>query len=341
MRRGWPVLVAVLALAGCGAHTVHRSVKREHAPRPAAVRARVPRRRPVDPVALVTSERRNVLIAIDARTGRVLRRLRTPADPENVVAGRLAVLVSPAAHAVSVVDPHTLRLVARLRRFAFPHIPIQSPHPGVAYVSDEAAGTITPVRLADAHTLAPVRVGLGAHHMAVSPDGRRLWVALGESASTVVRLDVSRPGRPRVIARWQPGFAVHDLAFSPTGTEVWLSSAAGPDVVVVDAVSLRVRMRIHVGPPPQHIAFAGSSVYLTSGYAGRIERVAVATGRVLARAATPHGSFELDAQGGYVMTASLLTGAVTSFTPDLRRRWTETLGPATRDLALVAPSANS
>lgn len=340
MRRGWPLLVAALALGGCGGHTAHRSVKPAPAVKSASAQVRAPRPRRVDPVALVTSERRNELIAVDVRTGRVLRRLRTPADPENVVAGRLAVLVSPAAHTVSVVDPRALRLVGRTRSFAFPHIPARSPIPGVAYVSDETAGTITPIRLTDAHVLPAVHVGLGAHHMAVSPDGRRLWVALGESASTIVLLDVSRPWRPRVIRRWQPGFSVHDLAFSPRGTEVWMSSAGGPDVVAVDARSLRVRMRIPVGAPPQHIAFAGSSAYLTSGYAGRIERVSVATGRVLARAATPYGSFELDAKGGYVMTASLLTGAVTSFTADLGRRWTETPGPATRDLAIVVPGAS-
>lgn len=339
MRRGWPVLVVALALGGCGAHAGHRSAKRAPSAKPAPVPDR-PRRPPAaDPVALVTSERRNELIAIDARTGRVLHRLRTAADPENVVAARLALLVSPAAHTVSVVDPRTLRLVGRTQRFAFPHIPTLSSVPGVGYVSDEAAATITPIRLADAHAAPPVHVGAGAHHMAVSPDGRRLWVALGESASMVVMLDLSRPLRPRVVRRWQPGFAVHDLAFSPSGRDVWMSSADGPEVVVVDARSLRVRMRIVVGPAPQHIAFAGSSAYLTSGYGGRIERVSVASGRVLARAATPYGSFELDAQGKYVTTASLLTGAVTSFTADLRRRWTETLGPATRDLALVAPSA--
>ncbi|MGE5434996.1 MAG: hypothetical protein ACM3S3_09460, partial [Candidatus Doudnabacteria bacterium] len=57
------------------------------------------------PVALVTAETMNELLAISLPDGRVLKRLRMPADPENVEASdRTAVVVSTRGAAVTLVD---------------------------------------------------------------------------------------------------------------------------------------------------------------------------------------------------------------------------------------------
>ena len=58
------------------------------------------------PVALVTAETQNALLAIELPSGHVLKRLPMPADPENVavVGGRYAVVVSPRAGALTVVS---------------------------------------------------------------------------------------------------------------------------------------------------------------------------------------------------------------------------------------------
>jgi DNA-binding beta-propeller fold protein YncE len=338
MRRLLAIVVLAAGLGSCGGHAAkrpaHPVLARPVVARHTAARRPAPRRRA--PIVLVTSERRNELVVVDLATGRVLARLHAPRDPENVVAGSRAVLVSAAGHTVSLIDPRSLRVRVTLRRFTLPHIAAVAS--GFAYVTDDAAGTLTAISLRDGRALRPVYVGASAHHIAVSPDGRRLWVALGESATTIVILDASARARPRVLRRIAPGFSAHDLAFSPDGREVWVTSATGSDVAVLDARSLRVRFRVAVGLPPQHIAFAGSSAYLTSGYGGRILKVAVTTGRVLARATTPDGSFELDAGHGYVVTSSLLRGIVTAFDAGLRRRWSARVGPATRDVAIVPGS---
>ena len=55
-------------------------------------------------VALVTAETQNQLIAVDVPSGRVLRRLRMPADPQNVEAyAGEAVVVSARASAMTFV----------------------------------------------------------------------------------------------------------------------------------------------------------------------------------------------------------------------------------------------
>jgi hypothetical protein len=66
-----------------------------------------------------------------------------------------------------------------------------------------------------------------------------------------------------------------------------------------------------------------------------IERASVASGRVLGRARTPHGSFELATGDGYVTTSSLLDGRVTVFDPRLRRLRVLRLAPATREVAIA------
>ena len=214
------------------------------------------------------------------------------------------------------------------------------------YVTDDDRGTVTAIRLSDNRVTSTVRVGPGAHHLSFSPDEQRVWIALGESARTIAMLTtcittcdpspVINPGRPRVVGRFDPGFPAHDLAFTPDGRQVWISSAAGNDVAVFRAADHRLLFSVPVGRPPQHIAFRGSYAYLTSGYGSSIEKVAIATGRVLKRATSPYGSFEADANYGFVVTASLLRGTLAIYTPQLKLLHVLKLAPATRDVAITS-----
>jgi DNA-binding beta-propeller fold protein YncE len=150
-------------------------------------------------------------------------------------------------------------------------------------------------------------------------------------------LDTSNMQTPRVVGSFDPGFAAHDLAFSPDGQRVWISAANGPDVTVFDAWNRHVLFRVPVGPGPQHIVMDGAYVYLTSGYGSTIERVDEQTGRIVNRASTPYGSFELDAADGYVVTASLLNGRVAIYTPSLKLLRIVQVAPATRDIEITTP----
>jgi DNA-binding beta-propeller fold protein YncE len=290
------------------------------------------------PVALVTAESENALLAVSVRSGRVLRRVALPPDPENVEvhsgAGP-AVVVSTKAGEVSLVDTHSLRVRATFTRFRQPHIAATSPDGGWVYVSDDGTGRVSVIDLRDWRVVARIYVGIGAHHMTVSPDGGRLWIALGERATTVVVVDVSNPQAPRVLGRFSPPGSVHDLAFGPRGKTVWLTSATSERILVVDSLSGNLLFTVAAGAPPQHVAFSRHFAYVSSGYDGMIERVDARSGQVLQRAAVPYGSFNLAISGRIVVTSSLLDGTVSRLTRHLRVRATYQITPAARDVGVV------
>jgi YVTN family beta-propeller protein len=180
-------------------------------------------------------------------------------------------------------------------------------------------------------------VGEGAHHLTIGPRGRRMWIALGEHANEIAIVDLSRPARPRLLRRFSPGFVAHDLTFSPDGRRVWVTSGVGDSVHVLHARTGKEVLTVPVGAAPQHIVFAETeaSAFITSGYSSRIVKVDGSTGRVLASARTPYGSFNLSSIGGLVVTTSLLNGRVTEFDSKLKRLRTAKAADAARAVAVV------
>jgi len=189
-----------------------------------------PRETAPPPQALVTDKTQNELLVVDLRTGRVVRRVALPPDPEDIAARAAGgdVVVVRAAGKVTVLDRDSLRPIRILAGLHSPHIPAISPDGRYAYVTDYARGTVTAIDLANMRVTSTIEVGAGAHHMSFSPDQSRVWVALGESARTIVTLDTSDVAHPRVTGL-DPGFAVHDLSFSPDGQRVWVTAATESD----------------------------------------------------------------------------------------------------------------
>ena len=291
------------------------------------------------PVALVTAETQNRLLAVALPSGRVLKRLPMPADPENVavVGAKWAVVVSPRAGAVTVVSTPSLRVVRVLRGFASPHVVAATADLQGAYVTDDARGRLDVIRLAGRpRVVRSVFVGAGAHHMAVSPSGNELWIALGERARTIVVLDVSDPLRPTVVGRFDPGFAAHDLAFS-SDRRVWVTAADRRFVTVFDSLTRRPVARVPAGAPPQHVAIGYvDDAFITSGYGGSLEIVDRSSGRIRRIVRVPYGSFNVTVGGGFAVTSSLLRGTVTEVT-DAGRVWlSKRFAPAARSVAVSA-----
>ncbi|HJS93000.1 MAG TPA: hypothetical protein VJ741_01970 [Solirubrobacteraceae bacterium] len=345
--RTWiAALISSALLAACGGSGSHRH--KANAARAATV-ASVKPIAPSPPIrpaeqALVTAETENRLLVVELPSGRVVRRIALARDPEDVAAnageGSSVVVVSAAGRAVTVLDGETLNPRGVLGGFVAPHIPEIAPGGQYGYVTDDTRGTVTAIYLGDARVTSTIELGAGAHHLSFDATHQRAWVALGESARTIVVLSTSHTDHPRVIGRFDPGFAVHDLSFSPDGERVWVTSAAGPDVSVFDAQTRRVLFRVPVGRSPQHVALTGRYAYLTSGYGSTIEQADAHTGRILHRARTPYGSFELAADSRYVVTSSLLRGTLAIFTPQLKLLRVVHLAPATREVALSSPAGS-
>jgi YVTN family beta-propeller protein len=348
--RTWiPALIfsALLAACGGGSGSHKHKAAPAHATTVASAKpiAPSPPIRPVRPTdrAFVTAETENRLLVVELPSGRVVRRIALPRDPEDLATAGNAgevVVVSAAVGQVTLLNGETLRPMKVIGGFVSPHIAAIAPDGGHAYVTDDARGTVTVIDLANLRVTSTVHIGAGAHHLCFDITNHMAWVALGESARNIVLLGTQDLAHPRVIGHSPPSFRVHDLACSPDSGRVWLTSASGPDVTLVDGFDQGVVFRVRVGAPPQHVALTGRYAYLTSGYGSTIEQVDALGGHILHRARTPYGSFELAADGRYVVASSLLHGTLAIFTPRLKLLRAVHLAPATREVALSSPAGS-
>jgi DNA-binding beta-propeller fold protein YncE len=331
--------VALLGAAGCGGVRPVGSHRRDPAPK---VRRAPAHRRAAPLQALVTAQTENRLLVVALPSGRVVQRIRVPAGSDYVDAEPgVVVVVSSDPGAVTLLNRRSLRVVKVIRGFSAPHIPAISPDGRYAYVTDDGSGELAVIGLSNHHLLGWVFVGAGAHHLAFSPDEHQVWVALGQTAQSITILRALDPGHPHVAGSFHPPFMAHDLLFSPGGKQVWITSADTDYVGVFSARTRRLLFRVPAGAPPQHLVFANGSAYITSGYGSSIEEVNLFTGRVVRRTGAPYGSFDLDAAGGYVATASLLRGTLAIYNKQLRLIRIRQLAPSTEDVALSRPPGHA
>jgi hypothetical protein len=285
-------------------------------------------------IALVAAERTNQLVAVDLPSGRIVKRLRMPDDPQNVGAcGGIAAVVSVRAGTVALVDVSTMKVRRILRGFAEPHIPACSSDGRYVYVTDDARGQLVVIRK---RVVRRVFVGHGAHHMAEDGLGNRLWIALGERARSIAVVDVSNPAQPRLVGHVDPQGAAHDLAFSPGSTRVWVTYADRREVGVFSATTGKLVRHIPAGSAPQHVAFGPPGrAYVTSGNDGTMRMFSSRTGRLLRVFRTTYGSFNLATYGSFVTTSSLYRGTLMDFDESGRRWLQKRVAPAARDVAIT------
>jgi DNA-binding beta-propeller fold protein YncE len=294
--------------------------------------------RPTAQVALVTAELRNELVVVSLPGGRVVRRIPVARDPKTVSAapGGPVAVVSPGSGTVTMIGSG-LRRLAVFRHFRSPQLAAFTPDGEYLLVTDAAAGTLTSIELSRMQVVGRVAVGAGAHHLAISPNDRRAWVALGETANTIVVVDVADPRHMRVLRRLHPTASAHDLAFNPDGRTVWVSSASKPYVSVYGAVSGRLVDTVPAGRAPQHVLFAAGHAYVTSGYGASIEMVDPTVRTVFQRVELPYGSFNLASAGRWLVATSVLNGEVTVLrAATLRRRGQTTVASVARSVAVLS-----
>lgn len=286
----------------------------------------------------MTAGSENRLLIVGLPGGGVRREVSITGDPSYVDATkRVVVVVSSDPGAVTLIDRRSLRVIRVFRGFSFPHIPAISPDGRYAYVTDDGSGQLAAIGLYDDRLISRVFVGAGAHHLAFSPDQRRAWVALGQAAQAIALLSTVDLGHPHLVGYLHPPFLAHDLLFAPGGGQVWVTSASTTYVGVFSTRTRRLLFRVPAGTPPQHLAFAGGDAYITSGYGSSIEQVSLRTGHLIRKVLAPYGSFDLDAGGRYVVTASLLQGTLATYDRQLRLLRVRRLAPSTEDVALSAP----
>src|SRR5438876_3707230 len=233
------------------------------------------------PLVLVTADLEARVLAVDPVTGAVRRTIDTLGYPRSIeTTGRAAVVAHPDLGAVSVIQTTTLAVAHVLHGFGEPRYTAAHPDGRHAYVTDAGRGEVVALDVVRGRVLARQPVGSRARHVTIDPAGTTLWVALGSKAQEVAVVDVRKRDRPRLVRRFRPPFLAHDVGFAPDGRHVWVSSGNRSELAVYDARTGRILARPSGDWPPQHVTFAGSLAYVTSGWSGTL-RVHDVGGRAL------------------------------------------------------------
>ena len=212
--------------------------------------------------------------------------------------------------AVTLVEGRTLAITHVLRGFTEPRYTAGHPDGRHAYVTDAARGEVVALDVHTGRVLAREAVGPRARHVTVDPAGHTLWVALGSKAAEIAVLDVADRARPRLVRRFRPPFLAHDVGFAPDGRHAWVSAGDSFRLAVYRVDTGRLLATPYGDFAPQHVTFAGELAYVTSGWGGTL-RVYRADGRSLSRAAVPTGSYNVQADLGWVVTPALGRGYLT------------------------------
>lgn len=265
------------------------------------------------PLALVTADLESSIVAVELSTGRVYRRLRTPADPRSIesIGGRGAIVAHTGSGRISLVDSS---LAVRPIRgpFGAPRYSAVSPDGRLAYVTDSERREVAIVDLRARRVVQRVPVGGPARHLSLDPAGRRLWVVLGSKSAEIAIVGLDHPRGPRVIDRVEPPFLAHDVGYEPRGAQVWVTSGDRGRLAVYDDHGVRLLRTLRGDAPPQHVTFLGGHAFVTSGD-DAVLRIHGLDGRLLRSAAVPAGSYNVQHGFGTILTPSLSQGTLCTF----------------------------
>jgi DNA-binding beta-propeller fold protein YncE len=289
------------------------------------------------PLAFATADTESHVAVVSLDSGRIRARVHTVADPRSIESGPggHVVVGHPAVGAVSLMTARPARVRRVLRGLGAPRYTAIAPDGTHAYVTDGERGEVIVVDLRRARIVGGVEVGAGARHVTLDPAGRRLWTALGSSASAIAVVDVSQPTRPRLVRRVRPPFLAHDVAFSPSGRRVWVTAGRERRLVVLGAGGGH-GIQLDADDAPQHVSFAHGLAFVASGDGASMRVHGLADGRVRHTARMPYGSYNVAAGAGAIVTPSLASGRLTILDRSGRDAREVKVAPAAHDACIVA-----
>ena len=203
---------------------------------------------------------------------------------------------------------------------------------GRLYVSDERGGGVV---ILDADTgviTARIAVGKRPRGMQLSPDGKRLYVALSGSAVAGPGVDESTLPPPdrrfdgigvidlkagRLLKTLPGGTDPETLALAPDGRTIYVANEDGMQLSAIDALSGRLRASIRIGVEPEGVAVRpdGKLVYVACEGSGVVNAIDAMTLAVVAKIPTgsrPRGiAIARDGNSGFI--SDEMGGAITVF----------------------------
>jgi len=316
--------LAVLDPSGCTRPDVKRALR---ASRPLSRGA----------LALATADGEAHVVAVSVGDGRIRARIPTLEGPRSIerAPGAQALVAHTSQGAVTLLQGVPPRVRRVLRGFAQPRYTAVRADGRYAYVSDSGSGELVVIDLERGRVLRRVEVGALARHLALAPDERALWVALGSSARAITVVDVSEPDHPRVRRHVTPSFLAHDVGFAPGGRAVWVTASHERRIAVYATSAAHPPAVLSADEPPQHVSFRGAVAYVASGDSGSLQVRRARDGRVLHSARVAVGSYNVQTTGDVVLTPSLERGTLTILDAQGRVRHAPRVAPAAHDACVI------
>jgi hypothetical protein len=302
------------------------------APEALAVAARRP------PLALVTADHEAHVVVLHLPSGRVLRRIPTPAWPRSIetVAGGALVAHTDIGR-ISLVETETLSVRHVVGGFRAPRYTAESRdgEEPLAYVTDEKLGEVVAVDVARGRIVTRVPVPGPARHVTLGPRGDQLWTALGFSAERIAVLGTEDPRRPRLVRTISPPFPAHDVVFATDGRHVWVTSGSERRLAIYEKGGSSPVAVLEADAPPQHIAFVGRLAFVASGDSGSV-RVHRPDGTLVHESRVPDGSYNVTFGASRAVTPSLDRGTVALLDERGHVRAVRTVARAAHDACVLS-----
>lgn len=158
---------------------------------------------------------------------------------------RVAVTTEGSRHLL-VVEPDSGRIVRAIPTDQeVSHMVAVGPGDARAYVANIGSGTLTALDLVEGRKLADIVTGRGSEAIAVTPDGREVWVGAREDGHLAIvstdRLEVTEKVP-------LPGIPIR-IAMTPDGRTALVSCAGSSEVVAIETATRRERGRARIDLP--------------------------------------------------------------------------------------------
>src|SRR5918911_1057516 len=157
----------------------------------------------------------------------------------------------------------------------------------LAYVSNERDGTITVIDTGTDSVVDTIKVGGRARGIRISPDGRRLYVALStpsgqeynEADNKIAAIDVESL---KVVARYDVGSDPEQLAVGRDGRLLYASNENSGTASVTDVQTGRLLSTLPVGIEPEGVTVSpdGRWVYVTAETSNTVSVIDTGTNQV-------------------------------------------------------------
>jgi hypothetical protein len=263
------------------------------------------------PVGFVSLPAGGALVVVELPGGGTVARVGVPGEPAAVAAsmnGRRVLVVSPNAGAVTEIDGIHNRVLRVFHGFAHPtdvafdyEPPVGIVTPRFAFVLERARATLAVLDLARGRIATRLAVGARPEQLAV--DGTTLWIAHAAD-STLTRVNVTSPTRPRLLVSLDTGRTVGALVADPDLDSVFVSfRGSGRIARYVDggARARRAYVTRIAARPLAGVAVAAPHLLIAADRRGSLDLMREQDGRPLSQLRAPDRIRSLDAYGGWLV----------------------------------------